>query len=140
MSKIEWENHSIPRTSWADLLPNNFARRSASYRNTCGSAPTSTNAGRRKNNHRASLGAINNMRSETRVINIIPRDCIAWQTVSQQLTLQLEQKRRSGLEARRRRAILLGEERKDHISVLIDKAHDSKVRSTTVEGESPYFH
>jgi hypothetical protein len=139
MSKTGWENLST-RTSWADLLPNNIARRSASYKNTCASAPTSTNAGRRKNNHRASLGAIGNIRSETRVINIIPRDCIAWQTISQQLTLQLEQKRRSELEVRRRRAILLGKERKDHVAVLIDEAYGSKVPSTTVEGESSYFH
>jgi hypothetical protein len=136
MSKIEWENHSIPRTSWADLLPNNFARRSASYRNTCGSAPTSTNAGRRKNNHRASLGTIN--RSEINPVNIIPQDCIAWQIISQQLTLQLEQKYRSELTAHRRRSIRSFEEDNDHITVLIDEADNSKVSSTIVEGEPSY--
>jgi len=139
MSKAKWENPST-RNSWADLLPNSLARRSTSYKTTCASAPNSTNAGRRKNNLRASMGAISNTRAEIGVVNIIPRDCVAWQTISQQLTLQLEQKYRSALEARRRRSILLSEERKDHVTVLIDEAYDSKVPSTIVEGESSEFH
>jgi hypothetical protein len=135
MSKPERKNLSA-RTSWANLLPNNFVGRSTSFRETCATAPPSTNAGHRNNNHRASLGAISNVRSEIRVI---PRDCVAWQIVSQQLTLQLEQKYRSELQARRRRSTLLSEERKGHATVLIDQAYGSKVPSTTVEGESSYF-
>jgi hypothetical protein len=138
MSKIEWENLSNS-TNWSDLFPANIARRSTLYEKTSASAPTSTNAGRRKNNLRASLGAISNIRSKASPVNIIPRDCMAWQTVSQQLTLQLEQKHRSELAARRRRPILLGEQHNDHATMIIDKAHDLQVPSTNVEGKSSYL-
>ncbi len=133
MSNVDRKSRPIS-TSWSDLLPDNIARRSASA-----SAPTSTNAGRRKNNFRASLRAMGNIRSQASPVNMIRRDRTAWQIVSQQLTLQLEQKHRSELAARRRRSILLDEEHKDHVTVLIDKAHDVKVPSTNIEGKSLYF-
>jgi hypothetical protein len=135
MSKSQGKNRPT-RTSWANILPNNIARRSTIDKQTCTSAPSSTNVGRRKNNHRASLGAM--IRSEINPVNIIPRDCVAWQTISQQLTLQLEEKYRSQLVAHRRRSILSSEERNDHITVLIDEANDSKMSSTIVEGESEF--
>jgi hypothetical protein len=138
MSKVEWKNRSLG-TSWSDLVPNNTARRSTSYEKTSASAPTSANAGRRKNNFRASLRAIGNIGSQAKPVNFIRRDRTAWQIVSQQLTLQLEQKHRSELAARRSRPILLGEEHKDYVTVPIDKADDLKVPSATVEGKSLYL-
>ncbi len=138
MSKSERRNLSI-NTGWSDLLPNKIARRSSSYEKRSASAPTSANAGRRKNNLRASLRAISNIRSKASPVNITRRDCINWQIVSQQLTLQLEQKHRSELAARRRRPILLGEQHNDQVTVLIDKTHDLKVPSTTVKGKSSYL-
>ncbi len=129
MSKIEWKNLSISN-SWSDLSPNNIPRRSTSYEKTSASAPTSTNAGRRQKKLRASLRAISNIGSKASPVCIIPQDCIAWQAVSQQLSLQLEQKHRSELAARRSRPILLDEEH---------KAHVMKVPSTTVEGKSLYL-
>jgi hypothetical protein len=135
MSRSQVKNRSI-QTGCADLLPNNIAHRPTSDKETCTSAPSSANVGRRKNNHRASLGTIN--RSEINPVNIIPQDCIAWQIISQQLTLQLEQKYRSELTAHRRRSIRSFEEDNDHITVLIDEADNSKVSSTIVEGEPSY--
>jgi hypothetical protein len=51
----------------------------------------------------------------------------------------LEQKHRSERAAHRSRPILLGEEHKDHVTVLIDKAHDLKVPSITVKSKSSYL-
>jgi hypothetical protein len=135
MSKIEWKNTSTS-VNWSNLLPNKISRRSTLCEKTSASAPTSTNVSRRKNNLRASLRAISNIGSQSSPVNNIRRDCIAWQLVSQQLTLQLEQKHRSELAARRSRPILLGEEHKDHAIVQIDKAHDLKVPPKTVGGKS----
>jgi hypothetical protein len=139
MSKIEWKNLSI-NTRWSDLSPNKIARRSNSYEKTSASAPTSTHVGRRKNNLRASLRAFSNIGSQASPVNMIRRDCIAWQLVSQQLTLQLEQKHRAELAARCNRSRLLGEEHKDHVNVLIDKAQDLKMSPTTAKGKSTYIH
>ena len=121
MFKNQKENSSN-RTSCADLLPDNVVHRSKLDTKQCASAPSSTNVGRLQKKSRTSLGVINVNRSETDPVNIIPRDCIAWQTMSQQLTLQLEQKYRSQL----------APEREDHTAVIINEANISEVPSVLV--------
>ncbi|CAF3936314.1 unnamed protein product [Adineta steineri] len=82
---------------WVDLLPRNMVRRQETHLQTSRSAPSSANLSRRMNYRRASLFTSNDRETEDGSTNIIGRDCIAWQTMSQQLTLQLEQRRRSEL-------------------------------------------
>lgn len=119
MSKVAWENLTI-NTSWDELPSVNVVRQQKSNMKTSSSAPTSANISRRKNHLRASLSGASDNGSDVVPINTIPRDCIAWQTMSQQLSLQLEQSRRSDLAANRNRAILLGDEHKDHVIVPIE--------------------
>ena len=138
MSKIEWKKIS-PETSWADLSSLNVAPRLKPHLKTSSSAPASANAGRRNNRLRASLRVTSDNGAEDGPVNIVRRDCIAWQTMSQHLTLQLEQRRRSELAARRIRPTVSTEEHKDHVTVLIDKTDNLKMPSTTVEVKPSYF-
>ncbi len=133
MSKVEWKNLS-PSSSWLDLAPNNSDRRQTTYGKTYSSAPSSANLVRRKHHLRASLRAPSDIGSEGDGHNI-RRDRVAWQIVSQQLTLLLEQKRRLELTNQHRQSILSDKECKDHVHVPIDEIQQVKVKSTSIEGK-----
>jgi K+-sensing histidine kinase KdpD len=135
MSKVEWKNLS-PNTSRSDIASTNTNGQQTLYQKICASAPTSANVRRRKSNLRISPHASSSSRLETSSSNIIPRDCITWQIISQQLSLQLEQKYRAKMTASYGRVILSDEEHSDHVTVLTDNSHDLKVPSTAVEGKS----
>ena len=129
MSKVNFKN--IPSTaSRMDLLPSNVTNRQPL------SAPATSKLNRRISNLNASLRSNSDIGS-TRGLNVSTRrNSVVWQTMSQHLTLQLEQWCRSQSAAhRRRRPKSAPEEQKDHITMLIDEKHDSKIRSTSLEFE-----
>jgi hypothetical protein len=133
MSKFDLRN--IPSTSsQMDLLPGTFADRHPL------SAPATTKLNRRVTNLGTSLRSNSDVGSTTGLAHSMRRNSVAWQTMSQHLTLQLEQWRRSQLAARRHRPRPKSapEEQKDHITMLIDEQHDLKVRPTTTRDQYNY--
>lgn len=130
MSKIQWKN--LPNsTSHSNLLANNIPNRQTPYLKTCSSAPASANIGRRKNKSHSLVRTMSDVGSERNSIKTIPRDCVVWQIISQQLTLQLEQRRRSELASQRRnRTLSLNEQQKHHTTVQINDIHDFQKPST----------
>ncbi|CAF1022502.1 unnamed protein product [Adineta steineri] len=138
MSKIRW-NSVGRKSSKDDILPFNTGRRQTMPLKTSLSAPASANAGRRKNSLRSSLRAINIIGSEDSPVNNMQRDCIAWQTMSQQLSLQLAERRRYELARHRNRTISSPEEHQNHVTVLMDKTDVLKVPSKTTRDKSTYL-
>ncbi len=108
-----------------DLASNNRDQRQTGCGKTYSSAPSSANLSRRKHPLRASLRVTSDVESESNGPNI-RRDRVAWQTIWQQLTLQLEQKRRFEITRHRRQ---LDEEHKNRVNVSIDEAQHGKVGS-----------
>lgn len=131
MSKIQWKNLP-PSISSANLLPDNVTCRQTAYLKTCSSAPSSANAGRRKNKFSSLVRAMSDAGSEGNSVNLIRQNFVAWQIISQQLTLQLQQRCRSELAARRSRALSLGGQRKYQTTVSIDEIQNLKGPSTII--------
>jgi magnesium-transporting ATPase (P-type) len=133
MSKFDLKN--IPSTaSRMDLLPGTVTHRQPL------SAPSTSRLNRRISNLNVALRSNSDIGSTTGLAHSIRRNSVAWQTMSQHLTLQLEQWRRSQSVAhrRRRRPKSAPEEEKDHITMLIDEGYDSKGRSTTIQDQYDY--
>ncbi|CAF1216379.1 unnamed protein product [Adineta steineri] len=138
MSKIRW-NSVGRKSSKDDILPFNTGRRQTMPVKTSLSAPSSANAGRRKNSLRSSLRAINIIGSDDSPVYNMRQDCIAWQTMSQHLSLQLAERRRYELARHRNRMISSPEEHQNHVTVLMDKTDVLKVPSKTTRDKSTYL-
>lgn len=116
--------NSSSRISWANLLPSNTDRRSVPYEKKSSSAPSSTTVSRRGNNFRASISVVNDVNPDSGITNPALRDCVAWQMISQQLSLQLEQRRNSEIAARRIRAFSLVDRYKGRAPSITDQPGD----------------
>ena len=122
---------SSSRISVTNLLPSNSHRRLAPYGKKSSSAPSSANVSRRKNNFRASISVVNDVNPDAGATNPTLRDCVAWQIISQQLSLQLEQRRNSEIAARRIRPVSSVERYKGHAPAITDQTGDLKFRPAT---------
>ncbi|UJR08037.1 hypothetical protein I4U23_012314 [Adineta vaga] len=95
MSEYEWKENS-PKSSWTGFFKRGVVnRQSAPYLKTSPPVPVSTRNNRRSNSLRPSLRVVGVNDSEDNPSNVLKRDRIAWQTISQHLSLQLQQRRRS---------------------------------------------
>ena len=136
MSEFEWKE-SQPKSTWTEFFTRNIARRqSAPYVKTCSSAPGSVNVERRNNSLRGSLRVTKFNESEDNSSNVLQRDRIAWQTISQHLSLQIQQRRRSELAANRKRMFEFDEEnRKEVVQRKKNLIDDTKRSSTIIKGK-----
>ena len=92
MPQVQWKDPSSERND-KDLPPYR-TRQKVGMTKSSSSLPTSSNPGRRDNRVRP-LRANSLVESDLTTNHIVERDCIAWQTISQHLRLQLEQRRKS---------------------------------------------
>lgn len=80
-----------------------------------------TNVGRRQSSLNAVRRSIGIVEPESSSVDMTRRNSVAWQTMNQNLNLQLEQQRRkSELVSRRLQSISASEKRHDHIAVPVD--------------------
>jgi hypothetical protein len=133
------EKKSPPKSSLTDLLHRNDPRRQTELLKTISSIPKSSNAGRRSISHSASSNRVTVIGTEDTPDNITARDCIAWQTVSQTMSLELEQRRRSVMAIDRGGAILSDEEANNHVAVIINKTHGLNIPSGTIQGKPSHL-
>ena len=96
------------------------------------SAPASTNAGRRYNKAHDSLYAPSTAETNVHTTDTIQQDRIAWQTMSQYLTLRLMQTRRSSTTGRTDRAFSQAEAPSRYVQKLPSKSNHLKVPSAAI--------
>jgi magnesium-transporting ATPase (P-type) len=134
-----FELKPIPSTaSGMDLLPDLPNRQQS---RTPSSALPSANVARRPSNLNALRRSIGIAEVENNVTDNRRRNSVAWQQMSQHLTLQLEQHRRkSELSSCRLQSIAASNERSDHITVPIDEEKSVvEVPAVTVK-DKPTYH
>lgn len=92
MPLVQWKDPSSETTE--KNLPPSSSRQTVGMTKSSSSLPTSSNPGRRDSRVRP-LRTNSLVESELNTNHIVERDCVAWQTISQHLRLQLEQRRKS---------------------------------------------
>ena len=120
MSSHEMKN--VPSTaSHMDLLPDLTRRQSPKSQPTTPLALSAPSVGRRQSSLNAVRRSIGIVNPDISPDDVMRRNSVAWQTLSQNLTLQLEQQRRkSELNTSGRHSLSASYERQDHVSVPID--------------------
>ncbi|CAF1039319.1 unnamed protein product [Adineta ricciae] len=135
MSEFKWKENQ-PKPSWTEFFTRNVARRqSTPYVKTCSSAPGSVNVERRVNSLRGSLRVTKFNESEDNSSDVPQRDRIAWQTISQHLSLQIQQRRRSELAANLKRTFEFDQENRKEIVQRKNLIDETKRSSTILEGK-----
>jgi magnesium-transporting ATPase (P-type) len=136
MSAFELKN--IPSTaSQMDLLPDLPRRQQPRIPPTAEPVP---NVGRRQSSLNAVRRSIGIVDPETSPNDAMRRNSVAWQTMSQNLNLQLEQQRRkSELNARRLQSISASDESQGHVTLPIDDEKGfERMPSITIEDKPPH--
>jgi magnesium-transporting ATPase (P-type) len=135
-----FELKTIPSTaSRMDLLPDLLSRQKS---RKPPSAPPMTNTARRQSSLTAVRRSIGIAETESGSVNTMRRNSVAWQTMSQNLNLQLEQHRRkSELTSRRLQSISASNERHDHVVVPMDDEKGvEEVPAVTIKETPPPHH
>lgn len=129
----------VPSTaSRMDLLPEIKVKRQRQQPTTTVSAPSPST--RRKSSLGAALRTINPIEINNDSASAMRRNSVAWQTMSQRLTLQLEQHRRaSELNARSSRGTSLEDQRQAYTAVSIGEIKVSEVPTTDMEIKPPPY-
>ncbi len=133
-----FELKTVPSTSSRmDLLPDIKIKRQQQQPATTVSAPPLAH---RKSSISAALRTINPIEINNDSGSTMRRNSIAWQTMSQHLTLELEQHRRaSELNSRSDRLKSLEGRRRTHTAIPIDEVHVSEEVPTINDDLKPSF-